>query len=153
MYYLNPFLPRIKNSKISNGSFDGHQLSRKLSKVDRKKLESHQNILKFNIFIKLIKYHGKILKFLKISKGCTNFFDLRFLTFLGFDPFANWRKNNFPKILLEFEERLIIYTIKCISPPIYQRSESSEPKFIRHMKGVQSFFIYTAPHVISTNRG
>ncbi len=51
-------------------------------------------------------------------------------------------QNNFPKILLEFKERLIIYTIKCSSPPNYQRSQSSEPKFIRHVKGVQTFSTY-----------
>jgi hypothetical protein len=132
----------IKNSEISNGSSAGHWLSRKLSKVDRKQFKSHQNTLKFNIFKKLIKYQGKILKFPKISEGCINFFDLRFHTILGFNPFVNWRQNNFPKILLEFKERLIIYTIKCSSPPNYQRSQSSEPKFIRHMKGVQTFFTY-----------
>jgi hypothetical protein len=35
-----------------------------------------------------------------------------------------------------------IYTIKCISQPNNERSQSSEPQFIRHMKGVQTFFTY-----------
>ncbi len=50
-------------SEIPNGSSEGHYFSRKLTKVDRRKLESHQNIIKFNVIKKLIKFQGEIIKF------------------------------------------------------------------------------------------
>ncbi len=74
------------------------------SKVDRKKLESHQNILKFRFNKKLVKFQGEIIIFLRILVGCPNFFDTHYL---DVDSITNQEQKFFPRSLLEFLEHLL----------------------------------------------
>jgi hypothetical protein len=50
---------------------------------------------------------------------------------LDLDSIASKKQKIFPKLLLEFLEQQLAYLKIIISPPVYQRSSSSEPKFVK----------------------
>jgi hypothetical protein len=62
------------------------------------------------------------------NKGCPNFFDTHYL---DLDSIAYQEQKIFPRPLLEILEQLLAYLKIIISPPVYQRSSSSEPNFVK----------------------
>ncbi len=89
-------------------------------------------------------FQGKIINFQQISMGCPNFFDTHYL---NLDSIVNQEQKIFPRPLLEFLELVLAYLKIIISPPVYNRSSSFEPKFVK-LLGVPKLFLHSVGGIL-----